>query len=248
MASDHFTTQSAQYAQYRPTYPAAIFDWLGDQVKTRDTAWDCACGNGQATRDIAARFQCVIATDLSAAQIAHAPALPNVEWRVAHAEDSGIESASVDLITVAQALHWFDLPRFWQEVRRVLRPGGVIAVWSYGVFVIEPPNISAICQHFYEEVVGPYWPPERRIVEAGYGALEFPFDEIIAPPFEMQVEWSLDALLGYLGSWSATARYTQDRGASPIPELRERLAVHWPPTQSLAIHWPISMRVGRAQS
>jgi SAM-dependent methyltransferase len=194
---------------------------------------------------MAARFQRVIATDLSAAQIAHAPPLPNVEWRVAHAEDSGIGAASVSLITVAQALHWFDLPRFWQEARRVLMPRGVVAVWSYGVFVIDPPEIAAICQHFYEDIVGPFWPPERRIVEAGYGALDFPFDEIPAPSFQMQAEWSLDALLGYLCSWSATSRHIAQLGTSPIPDLRERLSPHWPSPGDLTIRWPLSIRVGR---
>ena len=244
MASDHFSTQSAAYAQFRPRYPAALFDWLAALVDGRQAAWDCACGSGQATDELAARFAHVTGTDLSAAQLAHAPSLPNVTWRVAQAEDSGLEAGSVDLITVAQALHWFDLPRFWTEARRVLRRGGVLAVWSYGVFQVDEPRIEAVCAHFYEHVVGGFWPPERRIVEAGYASLQFPFQEIAAPEFEMQVEWSLDELLGYVSSWSATTRCTQHHGCSPIPELRQQLAPLWR-QERIGVRWPLSIRAGR---
>ena len=244
MAGDHFSRQSAEYARFRPAYPEAFFDWLTAQTQKQESAWDCACGNGQATTALAKRFKQVTGTDLSASQLAHAPTLPNVRWRAAPAEESGLDAASFDLVTVAQALHWFDLPRFWAEVRRVLKPGGVIAVWSYGVFTADDPRVQAACDHYYTEVVGGYWPPERRIVEAGYGSLEFPFEEITAPPFQMQVEWTLDDLLGYLSSWSATVRYEAARGASPLPQLREDLSAVWT-KEALAIRWPLSMRIGR---
>ncbi len=247
MASDHFSTQSTQYAAYRPVYPPCWFDWLAEQVHQRHTAWDCACGSGQATQDLARKFRHVIATDLSAAQLSHAPSLPNVEWRTAHAEESGLESESVDLLTVAQALHWFDLPRFWQEARRVLRPGGVIAVWSYGVFQLDHPEIANVCYDFYQNIVGPFWPPERRIIEAGYGSLEFPFLEIPAPIIEMQATWTLDALLGYLRSWSATTRYISTVQEDPLIPLKERLLAVWPPAPALNVRWPLSIRVGRSQ-
>jgi len=246
MASDHFSSQSKQYAAYRPMYPSHWFDWLAHQARQQHTAWDCACGSGQATRDLSRKFVKVIATDLSAAQISHAPALPNVEWRTAHAEDSGITSTSVDLITVAQALHWFDLPRFWQEARRVLRPGGVIAVWSYGTFQLDAPAVADLCHEYYENTVGPYWPPERRIVEAGYGAVEFPFSEIEAPSVEMTAAWTLDALLGYLRSWSATTRYINALNQDPLVPLKENLLSVWPAAPTLNIRWPLSIRVGRA--
>jgi SAM-dependent methyltransferase len=245
MSADHFSTQSASYAQFRPTYPEAWFEWLMTCVTGRKLAWDCACGSGQATLALAPRFEKVIATDLSAQQITHAPAVPNVDWRVAQAEISGLPDGSMDLVTVAQALHWFDLSRFWPEVQRVLRPGGVVAVWSYGVLRLPNEELQAMCDDFYENVVGEFWPPERRIVEAGYGALEFPFEEITAPAFDMQSQWSLDALLGYFSSWSATARYVQAHAESPIPSLREKLLPLWAAEGLTTIRWPLSVRVGR---
>ena len=244
MPSDHFSTQSAEYARFRPTYPEALFDWLAAQTEMHDLAWDCACGNGQATRPLAERFKRVVGTDHSPQQIDHAPRIDNVTWKVATAESSGLESSSVDLITVAQAVHWFDLPRFWDEVKRVLKPGGVVAVWCYGVFQIPEPPIQAICDHFYESVLDAYWPPERRLVEAGYAGLSFPFDAIAAPAFEIARDWELDALLGYLSSWSATVRCAQATGQDPIPALREALTPAWMET-AYPVRWPISILAGR---
>ena len=246
MASDHFSTQSAAYARHRPRYPADWFDWLAEQVPHRGHAWDCACGSGQATADLALRFERVTATDASAEQIRHAPTVSNVEWRVAHAEESGLPDGCADLVTVAQALHWFDLPRFWEEARRVLRPGAVVAAWSYATFSLPSAALQEVCDDFYTNIVGDFWPPERLIVEAGYGTLVFPFEEMTPPPCEMVQCWSLEELLGYLSSWSATARCTQARGGSPIPDLRDRLAPHWPRGEErLCVRWPLSMRVGR---
>lgn len=244
MSSDHFSTQSADYAKYRPTYPAELFAWLASVCAERNLAWDCACGSGQATIGIAAHFKSVIATDLSRAQLDHAPVSSKIEWRVAQAETSGMETSVVDLVTVAQALHWFDLARFWAEAKRTLKPNGIVAVWSYGVFEVENPQINAICDHFYRVTVGDFWPPERRIVEAGYSSLEFPFVEIPAPTFHLQVDWSLEQLLGYFASWSATTRYRQARGVDPISDLHALLAPHFTATP-IRVRWPLSLRVGR---
>lgn len=244
MIKDHFSTQSSEYSRFRPTYPAALFDWLAQQTSERISAWDCACGNGQASTELAARFERVTATDISEAQLSHAPSLPNVDWRLAAAEESGLEAASVNLITVAQALHWFDLPRFWAEAWRVLKPNGVLAAWSYGVFKLDNQEVEKVCHHFYEDVVGDFWPPERRIVEAGYGELEFPFPEIIAPAFEMRMEWSLEELVGYMSSWSATARYIRAHGASPVPELGRKLRPLWG-VPRVTVSWPLSIRIAK---
>lgn len=245
MTEDHFSVQASQYARFRPTYPPTLFDWLALQTLEKCSAWDCACGSGQATSELAARFERVTATDISEAQLSHSPSLPNVAWRMAAAEASGLDAASFDLITVAQALHWFDLPRFWSEAQRVLKPSGVLAVWSYGVFKLGHPAVEKVCQNFYDKVVGDFWPPERRIVEAGYGALTFPFREIAAPVFEIKREWSLDELLGYMSSWSATVRYTQAHRTSPIPDLARKLQLLLS-TNRISVRWPLSFRVGRS--
>ena len=245
MASDHFSTQSSQYALFRPTYPAALFDFLATQVSGKEAAWDCACGSGQATAELVSRFERVIGTDLSDAQLSHATDLPNVHWSMVHAEESGLETASMDLITVAQAVHWFDLPRFWEEARRVLKPGGILALWCYEVFTIPHSEIQSACDYFYNEVLGEFWPPERRIVEAGYSSFDFPFEELETPQFEMSVEWTLEQLLGYLSSWSATARYIKANGRSPIPDLEDILRPLWT-EERLKVSWPLSSRVGRS--
>lgn len=242
---DHFSRLAAQYSAFRPTYPAAVFDYLAQLCHERQIAWDCACGNGQAALALAERFDAVIATDASPQQLAAAPAHANVTYRVAPAEDSGIESKSVDLVTVAQALHWFDLDSFYGEVQRVLKPSGVLAVWTYGPLQVEGDEVDALFQEFYSDTVGPYWPPERRLVEAGYRGLAFPFAELSAPPLNMEEQWDRAHLLGYLRTWSATARYVDDKGVDPVAALEERLNPLWVDVHSTRrVTWPLALRVG----
>lgn len=244
--SDHFAPVSGAYADFRPTYPPALFDWLAAVAPGRGLAWDCACGSGQASVDLAGRFDRVVATDASAAQLEGAARHPKIEYRQAPAEASGLPDASVDLITVAQALHWFDLPAFYAEACRVLKPGGVLAVWSYGVQTVEGDAANALVQHFYSEVVGPYWPPERVLVEQGYRTLDFPFAEFAPPAFEMTAHWPLPRLLGYFRSWSATGRYIKARGEDPVVGLAEGLASLWgDPEAGRQVAWPLALRVGR---
>lgn len=243
---DHFAPVATSYADFRPSYPRALFDWLATLVPHHDLAWDCAAGSGQASVDLAVNFQRVVATDASLAQIEAAAPHPRIEYRVAPAEASGLPPASVDLITVAQALHWFDLAGFYAEARRVLRPGGVLAVWTYGVLTVEGSAVDAIVQHFYHQTVGPYWPPERMHVETGYRLLPFPFTEITAPSFAMEALWSLPQLLGYFRSWSATGRYIAERGSDPVTALEQQLARHWgDATLHRQVTWPLSLRVAR---
>lgn len=242
---DHFSRLAAQYSEFRPTYPAAIFDYLAQVCHERQSAWDCACGNGQAALALAERFEAVTATDASPQQIAAAPARPNVTYRVAPAEESGIEPRSVDLVTVAQALHWFDLDSFYGEVQRVLKPSGVLAVWTYGPLHVQGDGIDALFQEFYRDTVGPYWPPERRLVETGYRGLAFPFAEIPVPPFNMREQWDRAHLLGYLRTWSATARYVEAKGVDPVTVLEERLSPLWVDVHSTrSVTWPLALRVG----
>lgn len=246
--TDHFAQVAGHYAAHRPTYPAALFDWLADQVPVRDLAWDCATGTGQAAGELARRFSRVVATDASSGQIAAATPCSGVEYRTAPAEQSGLEAGSVDLITVAQALHWFDLDSFYAEARRVLKPGGLLAVWTYGVFDTEAGDEAATVQRhlhtFYYETVGPYWPPERRHVENGYADLAFPFEPVTAPAFSMAVDWRLSDLAGYLRSWSATARYRELHGEDPVDRLVKELQDIWGGGLR-RILWPLSIKAGR---
>lgn len=247
--SDHFSAVAANYADFRPTYPPALFSWLASLTPARDMAWDCAAGSGQASADLARHFGRVLATDASAKQIAAAQPHPQVEYRVAPAEKSGLPDASVDLLTVAQALHWFDLDRFYAEAQRVLKPGGVLAVWTYGVLLLDDARINECVQVFYRDTVGAYWPPERRHVETGYRELPFPFPEIAAPPLQMETSWTLAQLLGYFGSWSATGRYIAACGSDPVSALAQELEPLWgDPVRQRTMAWPLSLRVGRKSS
>ena len=246
MADDHFSSVAKQYAQSRPTYPDELFEWLAACCAAHELAWDVGAGNGQASLPLAGRFDKVLATDLSADQIARAAAHPRIEYRVAPAQGSGLGAASADLVTVAQALHWFELDAFYAEVRRVLKPGGLIAAWSYGVLTVEGEAVGTRIDHFYWHVVGPWWPAERRHVENGYAELAFPFEPVPGPPFAIRRDWTLDELLGYARSWSAVSRMQQATGTDPVAELDRQLAPDWGPRDTRRlVTWPIAMRVGR---
>ena len=245
---DHFSGVAGRYADFRPHYPPELFDYLATLVPRDTVVWDCAAGSGQATRGLGERFARVVATDASAEQIASAPTLPNAEFRVAQAEESGLPDASVGLVTVAQALHWFDLPRFYAEVNRVLRPGGVLAVWAYGINRIEGEAVDVIVRDFYGNLLGPYWPPSRQIVESGYRTLAFPFAEITPPVFRMEARWTLERLLGYFSTWSAATRYVKATGENPLPALAEKLAPVWGDAATpRLVAWPVPLRIGKAR-
>lgn len=244
MSAEYFSSSSQDYARYRPRYPAEWFDWLASQCATRSLAWDCACGSGQATEELAKRFEKVIATDANAAQLQNAPALPNVEWKLASGESSGLASESVNLVTVAQALHWFDLGRFWPECWRVTKPGAIVAAWGYGIATLEHDSANRIFQDYYHGVLSDFWPKERRMVEVGYEGLEFPFEEIATPVFLMSQFGNAERIAGYCASWSATDRYRKATSHDPILELRDKLdkAMGSEPAE---IRWPFFSRVGR---
>lgn len=245
--SDYFAPVANQYAQHRPHYPDALFDYLATLAKPDAVVWDCAAGSGQATMGLAERFARVIATDASFAQLVQAPRHPRVQYWAARAELSGLSDASVNLVTIAQALHWFDFDRFYQEVRRVTQPGGIIAAVGYGPLRIDDTQIDAAVQQFYRDVVGPYWPSERRWIEENYRTIPFPFEELHAPKLEMHFDWSLDTLIGYIASWSATARYVKARSENPLVALRERLLPWWYGMRTRRISWPLALRIGRIE-
>ena len=242
---DLFSRQAAQYAAARPRYPDALYEAIVATAPDRSLVWDCATGNGQAAVDLARYFDRVIATDASAGQIAHAIQAPNVEYRVAPAEQSGLPTGHADLITVAQALHWLDHVRFYEEVRRVSVRGGVFAAWTYG-YCHAGDDVEPLLRDFEHRLLGPYWDPRRRWVDEGYRTIPFPFAELPMPRFELRLTWSLSQLGEYLGSWSAVVKYRQAHGHDPVAPLLDRIVKHWgAPEQTRDIVWPLSARVGR---
>ena len=241
---DHFSATAAEYARFRPNYPDALFRWLAIQCRHTGVCWDVATGSGQAATGLARHFASVVATDASASQLANAEAHPAIDYRCEPAERSTLADQSVDLITVAQALHWFDLPAFFAEARRVLRPDGVIAVWCYGRFAGDA-QIDSLLAHYYQHIVGPFWPPERRWLEQGYDGIDWPFADIAAPAFELAADWTLPQLLGYLGTWSASRAYQQHHGRDPRELIAARLATAWGEVGQRTIRWPLSLKVAR---
>ncbi len=245
--ADHFSSVSAAYAAFRPRYPDALFDFLAQAAPAHDAAWDAGTGSGQAAVGLARHFKHVHATDASSAQIEHATPDPRVDYRVCPAESCDLDDRSVDIVTAAQALHWFDRARFWVEARRVLRPRGLIAVWTYVMLEIAP-RIDEIVRRFYSEVVGPYWPPERRITEQRYQTIEFPFAEFAAPNFVIEQSVTLDDVAGYVRTWSATRGFVKHHRTDPVDGLVTELAQEWgAPQQSRLARWPVAMRVGRVE-
>jgi len=219
-----------------------LFRWLAGITPSRELAWDCATGNGQAAAELAEVFEGVIATDASEKQIANAEQHPRINYLIATAEKSGLDSNSADLITVAQALHWFDLEKFYSEVRRVLKLRGVIAATAYKLATVST-EIDAVVNRYYSEIVGKYWPAERVLVEK-FEELPFPFAEITTPQFEMVAEWSVEQLLGYLRTWSATQRFMASEKRDPLMEIEAELRRAWGERQRKVV-WPLTVKVGR---
>lgn len=243
---DHFSGHANAYARYRPDYPPELFEYLASLTPRREVALDCATGSGQAAVGLAEHFALVVASDGSVSQLQNAEPHPNVEYIGNLAERPALRAGTVDLVVAAQAAHWFDHERFYPEVKRVLKSDGALALWTYGLTDIEP-QVDAIMRHFYRDVVGSYWPPERRWVESAYRDLPFPMQEISAPSFELRLQWDLDSLIGYIGTWSAVQRYQRATGVDPLPVLRAEIAPAWgSPVAAKTVTWPLHLRVGRA--
>jgi SAM-dependent methyltransferase len=242
---DHFSRHSQEYSVFRPCYPAQLFSSLASLCSVRDVAWDCATGSGQAAIGLADHFRTVMATDASENQIIHASPARGVIYSVAQAENSGIESGSVDLITVAQALHWFKIGEFTKESSRVLKEGGVLAVWTYGLLTFDE-GLNPVIESFYGEIVGDYWPFERKLVEDGYSGIEMPYDEILVSPLKMTERWVFTDLIGYLKTWSAVRAYQKEKGSNPLELVYDDMLKKWgDPTAVRVVTWPLIMRVWR---
>ena len=245
MHTNPFATEAAQYAHLRPTYPDSLFTFLSTTVALREVAWDCATGNGQAATHLAGYFRRVIATDESAEMIAQASRNPRIEYRVAEAESSGIEAHAVDLVTVASAIHWFDLRKFYTEVRRVVKPGGVIAAWTYYTPVFDS-AIDAIIQRLVHEVLADYWDERLHYVVDEFHDLPFPFEPMEAPSFQTDMLWNMQDLLGYFETWSSSIKYREVNHESPTRLIEDDLAKAWgDPKQKQDLHFPLYMRLGK---
>jgi SAM-dependent methyltransferase len=240
---DHFSTQATDYAKFRPRYPREMFEFLGTIAPSRDLAWDCATGNGQAAVELAEVFDRVIATDASESQIANAEQHQRIEYRVAQAEESELRTGSFDLVMVAQALHWLNHDRFYPQVRRVLKNKGVFAASAYNLLRTDRP-IKEIIRLYYYDIVGPYWPPERALIEQ-FSKIPFPFPELQTPEFEIVAEWNLEHLTGYLWSWSSTQRCVAATNRNPLDQIANNLQEAWgDPQKTKRIVWPLAVRVG----
>ena len=245
MQKNPFATEAAEYAHLRPTYPEELFRFLASVVPSRGVAWDCATGNGQAATHLAGYFGRVMATDESGEMIAQAPRDPRIAYRVAEAEDSGIEDRSVDLVTVASAVHWFDLRSFYAEVRRVVKPGGTIAVWTYYTPVFDS-DIDAVIQRLVHDVLGAYWDERLHYVVDEFHDLPFPFEPLEAPPFQTDMVWDMQDLLAYFETWSSSMKYREVNQVSPTRLIEDDLARAWGDTyQKRDLRFPLYMRLGR---
>ncbi len=241
-AEDHFSKIAHQYARGRFAYPSGLYDFLATKCAGHNLAWDCATGTGQAAIALTKVFTKVIATDISKELIGFASPHPQICYRIAPSENSEIEPESVDLITVAQALHWFNLDEFWVEVRRVLKDGGVLAFWGYNWPIVHP-AVDHLLEHYKLELAL-FWPKRSAILHEGYKSVCPPFDEIISPSFDVYAEWNRDDYLAHLSSWSATRYYCERTGGDIMTKFQDRFAVAWRGDR-LHVKWPLVVRLFR---
>ena len=240
---DNFSTQSDNYAKFRPGYPSEFFDYLYGLLPVKETAWDCATGNGQVASQLCKKFRQVYATDISQSQLDNAVQASNIFYSVQPAEKTSFSDREFDLVVVAQAIHWFDFEKFYDEVRRTAKRDALICVLGYGGMVIDV-EIKKLVKDFYENVVGPYWDPERKYIDANYETIPFPFKEVGTPAFETVLEWSPDHLLGYLGTWSAVKHFIKKNGSNPLDKFSTGLAKVWK-SGPKTVRFPLLVKIGR---
>ncbi|MBI4793545.1 MAG: class I SAM-dependent methyltransferase [Deltaproteobacteria bacterium] len=240
---DHFSFNSENYKKYRPEYPPELFTYLASISPANEMAWDCATGTGQTAKGLVPFFKTVVASDPSRSQIDKAEMIDGIKYVVATAENSNLEGEIIDIITVSQALHWFQISDFFREADRVLKPNGILAVWSYNLLSVTP-VIDGIISDFYRKTLGKYWPAERKLVETGYAGIDFPFQEVIPPNFVMKAEWNLPELMGYISTWSAVKEFQAANTVSPVGNLYEKVGQHWgDPGRKMSINWPLTLKI-----
>ena len=244
-AFDRFSAQAADYARYRIDYPADLYAWLLPQVRGRERAWDCATGNGQVAAELANHFIRVDATDLSEKQLAQAVLQSNIHYQTARAEHTPFPNQRFDLITVAQAVHWFEPTAYHAEVRRVARPGAVLAEWGYGLVQIDP-EIDPLIQYFYRETMGPFWDANRWHIDDEYARIPFPFAGVRRARFAVRRQWSAEWFLHYLRTWSSVAKYQQERGEDAVALIADELTRWWGAGEREVV-FPVFVRAGRIE-
>ena len=240
---DYFSAQSSQYKTFRPTYQEELFSFLFSHVNEKEYAWDCGTGNGQVAVELAKQFTKVYATDISRQQLSEAPARNNIEYSVQKAENVSFPDNGFDLVTVAQAIHWFNINKFYDEVQRTLKTDGLIAVIGYGL-VQSFPESDKIISHFYQNIVGNFWDYERKYLDEKYQTLPFPFREIKTPEFCRAYKWSFDQLIGYLNTWSPVQNYKKQKGSNPVDLIFEDLKSCWG-DEVRPVRFPVFLRLGR---
>ena len=245
MSKDLFSSHSKTYAKYRPTYPKELFNHIIQFVEKKEKAWDCATGNGQAAIVLAEHFEKVEATDISETQINNAVRKDNIEYHVCPAEHTSFPDNSFDLITVAQAYHWLHWKKFREEVIRTGKPNAVIAVWAYGLMSSDDEKLNNLIDHFYYEVVGPYWDAERKYVDEAYATVDFDFTPLPSENFSIKLNWNKEAFTGYLSSWSAVQNYVKENNSSPIEIVQKGLDAIWDDQAEKKIEFPIFLKMGR---
>jgi SAM-dependent methyltransferase len=242
---DLFSKQAATYAQFRPTYPTELFDFVLQNVENKQIAWDCATGNGQAAKVLAQHFEQVVATDMSQKQIDNAAQSDNIVYSVAKAKATDFADNTFDLITVAQAVHWFDFDKFYAEARRVAKPNATLAIWGYGIMYFDNEEVDKLIQNFYHNVTGKYWDAERRHLDEGYRTVPFPFEAIETPNFEMTFNWHRYELEGFLNSWSSIQHFIKANGYNPISDLMLDIDAVWDEFNRESVHFPVFMKMGK---
>lgn len=243
---DNFSLSSDNYAKFRPDYPQTIYDFLYPLLKNKSKAWDCGTGNGQVAQELSNEFTNVYATDISQAQLDQAIPADNIHYSLQPAEKTNFEDNSFDLITVAQAVHWFDFDAFYKEVTRVSKPQAVIALIGYELNNITP-EIDAVVRHFYKNIIGKYWDPENRYIEQKYQTIPFPFRELETPEINNIKLWKLDHLIGYLNTWSAVKHFIKENGYNPLDEILPQLTEAWGAAEVRKVNFPIIFKAGRVK-
>jgi len=239
-----FAIESEQYARFRPTYPTELVELIVSLSPNLYSAWDVACGNGQLTHELSKYFEHVIGTDISQEQLDIAIKNENIQYKVESSAQSSLEKNSIDLITVAQAIHWFEFDSFYTEVKRVAKPDAIIAILGYELLSISK-EIDDCIIDFYTKTLNGYWDERRKYIDEQYSTIPFPFEEMKIPHYSCKLQWNREDLLGYLSTWSAVKKYMKDTGNDAIEIIKPHIYSMWEVNQERKVTIPIITKIAR---